>query len=282
MSPPSQEPDQWTVLAHAVSRVLGWSYVLCWGISFYPQLLSNIKRRSVTGLALDYFVLNVVGFACYTVSCIAFLFFPVVRKEYADRHPDAPEPTVRGNDLAFAAHALVISMITLSQFWTSLWGYERHPTQKMSRPMKAFVAGCFAVVGISCACVDSDSWGWIDVVYTLTTLKLAISLLKYTPQFRLNYLRKSTVGWSIENILLDFSGGLLSLLQLLLDSSLQSDWSGVTGNPVKFFLSLIAMGFDLAFMWQHYVLYRVKGEGEEVEGERRGLLAQEERGDATV
>jgi len=87
------------------------------------------------------------------------------------------------------------------------------------------------------------------------------------------------VGWSIENILLDFSGGLLSLLQLLLDSSLQSDWSGVTGNPVKFFLSLIAMGFDLAFMWQHYVLYRGYGEDE---GETRGLLVHGESGEVTV
>lgn len=27
----------------------------------------------------------------------------------------------------------------------------------------------------------------------------------------LNYTRKSTVGWSIENVLLDFSGAILSL-----------------------------------------------------------------------
>jgi hypothetical protein len=48
---------------------------------------------------------------------------------------------------------------------------------------------------------------------------------------------------------------------------------------VKFFLSLIAMGFDLAFMWQHYVLYRGNGEDEE---ETRGLLAQEESGEVAV
>lgn len=142
------------------------------GVSFYPQLLSNIKRRSVTGLALDYFVFNVIGFACYTISCIAFLFSPVVRKEYADRHPDSPEPTVRGNDLAFAAHALAISIITLSQFWAGLWGYERHPAQKMSKPAKAFVAGCFVVVGINCAYVDGVKWGWIDVVSASVSMRL--------------------------------------------------------------------------------------------------------------
>lgn len=33
----------------------------------------------------------------------------------------------------------------------------------------------------------------------------------------MNYRRKSTVGWSIENILLDFTGGMLSMLQMLLN-----------------------------------------------------------------
>lgn len=63
------------------------------------------------------------------------------------------------------------------------------------------------------------------------------------------------MGWSIHNILLDISGGVLSLAQLVLDSSLQSDWSGLTGNPVKFFLSQIAIVFDIVFIAQHYVLY---------------------------
>lgn len=33
-----------------------------------------------------------------------------------------------------------------------------------------------------------------------------------------NYRRKSTIGWSIGNILLDFTGGSLSLLQMFLDA----------------------------------------------------------------
>lgn len=33
----------------------------------------------------------------------------------------------------------------------------------------------------------------------------------------MNYRRKSTVGWSIGNILLDFTGGMLSMLQMILN-----------------------------------------------------------------
>jgi cystinosin len=70
---------------------------------------------------------------------------------------------------------------------------------------------------------------------------------------QVNYKRKSTVGWSIWPILMDFAGGILSLMQLLIDSSLQADWSGLTGNPVKLGLSNISLFFDIIFILQHYV-----------------------------
>ncbi|CAG8528597.1 40910_t:CDS:2 [Gigaspora margarita] len=72
----------------------------------------------------------------------------------------------------------------------------------------------------------------------------------------LNFRRKSTVGWSIHNILLDFTGGVLSILQLLLDAYLTNNWSGISGDPVKFGLGFLSIGFDLLFMSQHFILYR--------------------------
>lgn len=87
-------------------------------------------------------------------------------------------------------------------------------------------------------------------------MKLIITVVKYVPQAWLNYKRKSTVGWSIVPMLLDLAGGVLSLVQLVLDSSLQSDWSGITGNPVKLLLGNVTIFFDLVFVVQHYVLYR--------------------------
>ena len=30
------------------SSILGWAYFLCWSLSFYPQLLLNVERRSQT------------------------------------------------------------------------------------------------------------------------------------------------------------------------------------------------------------------------------------------
>jgi cystinosin len=57
-------------------------------------------------------------------------------------------------------------------------------------------------------------------------------------------------------IWLDFFGGITSLLQLVIDSALQADWSGLVGNPAKLFLAAFSLCFDVVFFVQHYVLYR--------------------------
>ena len=107
--------------------------------------------------------------------------------------------------------------------------------------------------------------------------------MKYIPQAWVNYQRKSTAGWSIYQILLDLIGGVLSIAQLVIDSSLQSDWSGLTGNPVKLGLGNVSILFDILFMVQHYVLYkgdRVEEDSEveedSMDWERRGLTSSDD------
>ena len=68
--------------------------------------------------------------------------------------------------------------------------------------------------------------------------------------------RKSTVGWSIGNILLDFTGGTLSMVQMFLIAHNNDDWTGLFGDPTKFGLGLFSVVFDIFFMLQHYVFYR--------------------------
>jgi cystinosin len=51
-----------------------------------------------------------------------------------------------------------------------------------------------------------------DTFLVMGYAKAAISFVKYVPQVYLNYSRKSTVGWSLANVLLDLTGGILSFL----------------------------------------------------------------------
>ena len=115
-------------------------------------------------------------------------------------------------------------------------------------------------------------------VYSIGYVKLLVTFVKYIPQAWTNYQNKSTEGWSIGQILMDFAGGILSIAQLLIDCSLQQDWSGLTGNLVKLLLGNFSIAFDLLFMSQHYILYRGSGDRREsgVEEERRLLLAEDD------
>ncbi|BCS19020.1 putative L-cystine transporter [Aspergillus puulaauensis] len=257
--------SQLEIFARALSRLFGWIYTFCWSASFYPQPIDNYRRKATTGLAIDFPTVNVLGFVCYTVYTGAFLYSPVIRLQYAARHPVSQEPTVRFNDFAFALHAVVLSGLVYSQFWPSIWGFKVSRFQRVSKPIAGLFWGSFvAVAVVTCIVLAKSpdegyeplSWAWIDVIYALSYVKLVITVVKYVPQAWVNYKRKSTRGWSIAQILLDFTGGLLSLVQLIIDSAFQNDWSGITGNPIKFLLSNVTIFFDLIFMVQHYILYR--------------------------
>lgn len=248
--------------------------MLCWSGSFYPQPIDNYRRRSTVGLAIDFPTVNTLGFVSYAIYTITFLYSPVIRGQYAARHPQSEEPTVRVNDLVFAVHAVVLSSLMYSQFFPKIWGFKVSRHQKASKPVKGIFWGCLVAVGVAVGIVllaspdggyNPHSWAWIDVMYTFSYVKLLITIVKYVPQAWLNYKRKSTDGWRIEMILLDLTGGVLSLIQLLLDSSFAQDWSGVTGNPAKLLLSNVSIVFDLLFMVQHYVLYR------DVDGKNRRM-----------
>jgi cystinosin len=46
----------------------------------------------------------------------------------------------------------------------------------------------------------------------------------------MNHNRQSTEGWSIDNVLLDLSGGVLSVAQVLVSCRVLNDWTSVTGD----------------------------------------------------
>jgi LCT (Lysosomal Cystine Transporter) family transporter len=102
----------------------------------------------------------------------------------------------------------------------------------------------------------------LDLMYYFSYVKLAITIIKYCPQAWMNYRRKSTEGWSIGNILLDFTGGLLSLIQMFLLARNYDDWSSIFGSPTKLGLALFSILFDILFIAQHYVCYRTHEDGQ--------------------
>ncbi|CAD8063830.1 unnamed protein product [Paramecium sonneborni] len=237
-----------------ISNIIGWTYFVSWSISFYGQLYENFKVKNVKGIAFEFLGLNLTGFLFLSAYSSAGYF-----KGGDNGWPFSGDITKQ--DLFFAYHAVAITILTIIQT-----GYY-------------FRKGDNPGVSVWCIIVLIILWsqtilyvlltwifGWnvifeqekLNVLYWMGYEKLFISFIKYVPQVYLNYKRKSTVGWSIFNILLDFMGGFLSFLQMLLDSINGKSANLVDVNIVKFILSWIAMGFDAIFMFQHYILYNPK------------------------
>ncbi|MGK3746542.1 MAG: cystinosin [Bacillariaceae sp.] len=230
--------------------------------------MSNFKRRSTVGLSADFCVLNVLGFGCYTAYNASFFWSTTIHEYYKQRYGPNAEITVQSNDVAFAIHALILSSITLCQI--AYYGDEPGIRSiKLSKPTKFIIVFILSVCAVYPLLVvthrgranvgyEDDAIGrfnWLDYLYILSFVKIFISLIKYIPQVILNFKRKSTVGWSIWNILLDFTGGMLSDLQLFLDCINLNDFRSISRNLAKFGLGWLSIIFDLIFLVQHYCLY---------------------------
>ncbi len=86
----------------------------------------------------------------------------------------------------------------------------------MSRSCKIIHLGQLLVLLVALFLSISPVLSWLDFLYVCSYVKLFITLVKYVPQAVMNYRRKSTMGWSIGNVLLDFTGGLLSIMQMFI------------------------------------------------------------------
>ncbi|KAL0119874.1 hypothetical protein PUN28_007952 [Cardiocondyla obscurior] len=243
-----------------ISAVVGWLYFLAWSVSFYPQIYINYKRKSVVGLNFDYLSLNIVGFLMYSLFNCGLYWIPEIENEYFERYPKGLNP-VQINDIFFALHALFATTVTITQCFIYEIGNQRVSTT--ARIIHAVFA-LFILISLILSCVKTIQW--LDFLYYCSYVKLSITLIKYIPQAFYNYRRKSTVGWSIENILLDFTGGTLSMLQMILNAYNYDDWESIFGDPTKFGLGFFSVAFDIFFIIQHYILYRNRADYVELPG----------------
>jgi len=230
--------------------VVGWIYFAAWSVSFYPQCWINFKRKSVIGLNFDFAALNLTGFTCYAIYTLSLFYNPTVRWFYKKAHP-LGVIQVEWNDIFFALHAIVLTLITIIQCFL----YERGG-QSVSKVCRLLLLGMFLFAVVSLICAGAGAMNWFRFVELLSYVKLFITIIKYIPQAWMNYKRKSTDGWSIGNILLDFTGGSLSILQMFFKSYNYDDWKSIFGNVTKFGLGFFSVLFDVLFILQHYVFYR--------------------------
>jgi len=251
-----------------VSNWCGWGYVFAWSISFYGQLSLNYRRGSISGLRWEFVLANPLAFLCYW----AYVELGVSREAALP----AAERSFFLTDEVFAGHAFAISLLTLVQCW---W-LRATSDQTVSRLYVSLMAVLLALVlgtGAVSFATDAPLWspsGW-SVGTALYTTKVSLTLTKYIPQALVNWRRRSTEGWSMTNVGLDFTGGTLSFLQNFVLVAGGADWQAVFGNPGKVMLSVISVLFDLLFFAQYFAYGRGRAEP------LLGVLAASDAGEKT-
>lgn len=237
-----------------INSIIGWIYFVAWSISFYPQVFENWRRKSVVGLNFDFLLYNITGFLVYGFFNVGMYWVDNVKDEYMSQHPRGINP-VQLNDVIFTLHAVFVTIITIIQCFI----YDRG-SQKISKFCLTLIslAWLFIIVTLFVVIFGDNLISWLQYLYYFSYIKLGVTVIKYIPQAWMNCQRQSTLGWSIGNVLLDFTGGSFSLLQMFLLAYNNEDWSSIFGDPTKFGLGAFSILFDILFMVQHYCLYRGK------------------------
>ncbi|XP_051790977.1 cystinosin [Erpetoichthys calabaricus] len=233
-----------------INQVIGWIYFVAWSVSFYPQVYENWKRKSVVGLNLDYVALNLTGFIAYSVFNVGLFWVDYIKEEFLKKYPNGVNP-VAANDVFFSLHAVTLVLVIILQACI----YEAS-NQKVSKIAIGLLVIAWAFAFFSMFVAIAGTITWLDYLYYFSYIKLGVTLVKYIPQAYMNYRRRSTMGWSIGNVLLDFTGGLFSLLQMFLQSYNNDEWTLIFGDPTKFGLGVFSIIFDIIFIVQHYCLYK--------------------------
>lgn len=229
-------------------NLTGYGYVIAWGISFYPQLILNWRRKSTAGMSIGFQWYNVLGFLLYLI--------------YTTYSPDATF-----QDQIFAAHALLVTGAILGQVPT----YGVNKLGDFPLIHGKMIAGIVVFLDFALAMNLAKVVSAMTLVYTCGYVKDVISIIKYTPQVYLNWQRRSTVGFAITMVFCDITGGVLSIVQQAVackydpsSDSIRSAWSWepFTGNKPKTILGLIAIFYDCIFLYQRFVLYGPKARRE--------------------
>lgn len=196
-------------------------------------------------------IANYYGYVCYLAYTTGFFYSEVVREQYRS-HYGSGENLVSIHDVLFAGHAFIIAFIFLIQILIY-----RQP-QQQPRPIWIILsAGLTTLIVAGGILVYSGNLTMMMYLNLMSYLKLVLTVAKYVPQVYLNWSLKSTVGWSIYNVLFDLGGGFASITQLLLDGYRSGNMIGIQGTISKLLLGAISVTFDIIFILQHFVWYRL-------------------------
>ena len=131
---PDLTPSCWQGITSVVMGNCGFTVAPC-----RPDDRDRIMRMltRVEGMSLDFALMNLLGFACYSSYNLAFYADPALRAAYEREKHD--HIIIAGSDILFSVHALILTAATV-------WQCAIYPrgTQRVGRWCVVFIAATLA------------------------------------------------------------------------------------------------------------------------------------------
>lgn len=218
------------------------------------------RRKSITGLSIDFVLLSFCGFICYSIYNVCFYFSTPLKQE---SHIE-----VSLHDVIFSLHSTFLNFVLC--IMVHFFRKKNEGPHYFSNSLLIIVTAAILIESYSVCSQLLGSYfqktlmihpnriiKFSTFLIILGNIKLILTIIKYIPQVWMNWMRRSTKGWSIFIVICDMGGSIFSLAQLVLDIYLKHasiTWRLLFG--AKLGLGIISLFFASIFMIQHYVLYR--------------------------
>jgi cystinosin len=235
------------------SEIIGWAYTIFFSVSYYPQIAHFVRTKSVKGFSLDGAHMAFISNVLYALYNWAFKLDEGLRNKYEILF--GSENLIQPNDAWFASQASVASFITSTL--GLYYSYRENGRVVFNYTLlgKITIAFTFIAIAILLILISSNCIDFIYLFLGFSIIKAIYSVTLYLPQLCTNYRLKSTRGFAIWGVFLDMSGGILSLIQLFIDSSnCENAGSIIWGNPSKFGIGVWSVFVNSLFIIQ-YVYY---------------------------
>ena len=157
-----------------------------------------------------------------TIWSFGIYFSPIARDQYRARN-DGHDPQVSKSDLGFALHGFLLSSFQFVQVYYYTYYYRREKNAPIlaseedpllperedpdlavtSQPTQPSLVFKVLIAVAWTAAITGGIFTWIgnfellDWLYLISTIKLAISIIKFIPQVLLNWRLKSSEGFSV-------------------------------------------------------------------------------------
>lgn len=231
----------------------GWAYAIFWGVSFYPTLYLNYKLKTSDSISLDYIVLNILGYLCYSVSIFLQLYNQELRIQYMSFFAGRL-PVLSGADLFYSIHGLILLLVLFSQiiFGNSLWKFHNERLNFKLNALSRLIFFSFSLFVVFSWCFSDPVYRFFNFVMSLSYFKILISLVKNIPQAVHNHKRKTMYGVSRLQILFDFLGVLFSFTEFYLKNDLPI-LEAIDSNRGKVGITCVTFFFSSIYLFQIYI-----------------------------